>query len=340
MRWVVVALLVGCGSTPEVDAGVDAGLVDAGLVDAGALDAGASDAGAAPTCSGVMAAVAPGALMAPGRGSDGYVLPTSDARAALERAVRALATGDWMAARGEAEGAGYRLCRGEGEEADLWLLAPLAEDEGHARVVLRPDGVGLVLEAPHTFFDGDTGAEAATLFSELGARALIISGTHRCASLTLTACDGTTSVCGGMSSAYPISDPAHDVDGYFQAAHVAVAESFSSDVVVSVHGMSGDGASLSDGTTAPSDGVVARLAAALTSRFANVTACNEGVGVPRDVRLCGTTNVQGRHVNASPDACGTRAAVASGRFVHLEQSRALRDDVPTVTAAFRDVFTP
>ena len=36
-------------------------------------------------------------------------------------------------------------------------------------------------------------------------------------------------------------------------------------------------------------------------------------------RLCGTTNVQGRHVNDDPDPCTKSVARGTGRFIHVEQ---------------------
>ena len=50
-----------------------------------------------------------------------------------------------------------------------------------------------------------------------------------------------------------------------------------------------------------------------------------------DERLCGTTNVQGRHLNGSAEPCVDAADAASGRFVHLEQSQSLRQQ-PVVVA--------
>lgn len=98
-----------------------------------------------------------------------------------------------------------------------------------------------------------------------------------------------------------------------------------------------DGISLSNGTSSPvaADSPVAKLASALVSEgISDVTACNEGAGVPRELHLCGGTNVQGRYVNESPDACTEGAPAATDRFIHMEQSRAVRDDPDRVRAAF------
>ncbi len=52
-----------------------------------------------------------------------------------------------------------------------------------------------------------------------------------------------------------------------------------------------------------------------------------------DARLCGTTNVQGRHLNGASQPCTEAAASASGRFIHLEQSAAVRAQAELVIAA-------
>ena len=82
---------------------------------------------------------------------------------------------------------------------------------------------------------------------------------------------------------------------------------------------------VSDGTDAPA--AATHRSRALAAALADLTgdavrSCNDPDAVPR---LCGTTNVQGRMLNGSPDACGTAAAEGSGRFLHVEQALDLRD---------------
>ncbi len=115
-------------------------------------------------------------------------------------------------------------------------------------------------------------------------------------------------------------------------------------LVVSLHGMGGDGASLSNGTTQtlPSGSAVERLATEYARAFFRVTLCNAGGPADIDVelRLCGTTNVQGRDVNGEEQACTDAASSASGRFVHLEHSRVVRAALDEVTAAFLAALEP
>lgn len=334
MRRVLPLLFVlsACAAPPAVDAGMGA---DTGMTD----DASRPDATILETCS-VLSAFELSAISAPARDSNGYVAPSVSETEALRGAILALVAGDLGVAEARAADAGYVLCRGEGAEDGLELLAPATAAEGAARIALRRSGASLALEAPHPLNDAATVAESVALFSTLGARALIASGTHRCANPRSAGCDGVSSVC-ATDEPYRESDAAHAVDGTFHAAHLAVAEAYPEDLFISVHGMGGAGISISDGTTdalASSTAPSARIARALSARFADVTSCNDGAGVPRTVRLCGTTNVQGRHLNRSADACGQAASSSSEHFVHLEQSRAVRDAPAVVAAALSEAL--
>jgi hypothetical protein len=132
---------------------------------------------------------------------------------------------------------------------------------------------------------------------------------------------------------------AHVTESTFQAAHEALAEAHPADWVLSVHGMSGDGVSLSDGTTLPGDGssAAARVGVAMVAALPEeyVTSCNDWPGAVVDARLCGTTNTQGRHVNGAADPCEDAATAAAGRFVHMEQSPAVRGQQGAVIGALR-----
>lgn len=268
--------------------------------------------------------------------SERYVVPASARLDALGRSIDRAVDGDLVSAAEAADDAGYALCA----DGDVVIWRP-TDATGQARIAWRRNNAtrGLVFEAPHPFHDTGTLAQASALFERIGARVLIASGTHRCAN-TAAGCTGSSTAC-GEPSGYRESDAAHFAVATFQRAHEGFAARFADDVVISVHGFAQDGASLSDGTTAAvaEDAPAARLARALVAvGIEGVTSCNPGAGVDVAERLCGTTNVQGRHLNGSPDACNARPPGASGRFVHLEQSRAVRSSLELVTRAFELAF--
>ena len=128
----------------------------------------------------------------------------------------------------------------------------------------------------------------------------------------------------------------------YQRIHEVLATHFEEDWIVSLHGMSDDGISISNGTELDSTAGTpeALLGAALTTAFPGepVTSCNDWPGAQVYTRLCGTTNTQGRHLNGSLDACGEQATQSSGRFIHLEQSALVRAQAETVIDALDSVL--
>ncbi len=332
-----VVCMAGCSEDGVRDASIggDAG-ADAGADTGAPSDTSVADAAAPlPTCA-VLSAVE--GLTGPGRDSGEHVVPAPSTLDAFEQMTRAAAQARYRDAAALADAVGYAVCRGEGAEADLVYLHPLDSSTGAAHVVVREGTApGVIFEAPHPFYDTGTISQSVALFRDLPGRALIASATHRCANSAASGCDGTTGAC-GTTGPYRESDVAHATDSVFHRAHVALSEAYPGDLAISVHGMGGDGASLSNGTTdavAP-DTPLARIAAAfLSAGITGVTSCSSGTGAPTEARLCGTTNVQGRHLNGTADACTTSAPSATERFVHIEQSRAVRDDVPRVVSALR-----
>lgn len=313
-----------------------------------ASDAGADPTAALPACAGdvVDLLLATKATM-PAKGSNGYVSPSAARRAALGASIAALAGGDATAALAQAKLADYSLCRGTGSIA-LWR--PNVATEGSASLAWRALGARpVILEAPHPLHDSKTLEQAAGLFETLTARAVIASGTHRCASTSASSCSGTTEACSpGTPAPYRASDMAHVVDSLYHAAHVALSEQHPSDWVVGVHGMADPGVSVSDGTTLPTSASspVAKLAAAIETAFAGtalaatpVTTCNSYPGAVVKEVLCGSTDVQGRHLNGSTTPCMLSAKSSSSRFLHVEQSAPVRDN-PSLMAAALDAVVP
>ncbi len=243
---------------------------------------------------------------------------TSDATRLTEfRAlVEALAKGEWGAASQRAKGVSYQLAAIH--EADTWFVIA-SDDSATGRdpiiVVNTAPKRDLILGAPHVPFEPGTGEQALILLRDLAVRAAIISGAHRCASKSFTACDGTTAVCGSLQG-YRDSDAGHNTNTLFHVSHLALAELWSNSVVMSLHGMMEDtdgvrtSLIISNGIHGEDGGqqtVATKLRLAVQDAFGpagTVVSCN----VPADDvfkyrKLCGYTNIQGRHVNGSVDVC-------------------------------------
>jgi hypothetical protein len=256
--------------------------------------------------------------------SEDYEIPTSSELEGLRSSIEALLDGDGDAAMEGASLAGYRLCRGDGDEAERVLWRPEADGSGGAWIVVdlgpaRP----LILGTPHAWLEYGVLDECLAAFEQIGARALIVTGTHRCANATPSGCSGTTMVCLAGDEDYRESDMAHVVDGHYQVAHEALADHFTTDWVISVHGFPYSGISVSNGTYEDADAgtPVALFTQALMHAYPGeyVTSCNDWPGSVVDRRYCGTTNTQGRYVNGAGEPCTQAAASSVERFMHLEQ---------------------
>lgn len=128
----------------------------------------------------------------------------------------------------------------------------------------------------------------------------------------------------------------------YQRIHEVLADHYDQDWILSLHGMSDDGISISNGTEADSAAgePEALFGAALAAAFPSelVTSCNDWPGAQVYTRLCGTTNLQGRYLNGSADACTVEPSESSGRFIHLEQSALVRQQAGTVIDALDSVL--
>ena len=166
-------------------------------------------------------------------------------------------------------------------------------------------------------------------------RAAVMSGAHRCASRAFSTCDGSTEVCGrGTLQGYRDSDVGHNTSTLFHAAHVLLVKRWPNSLVLSLHGMREDAEGVrtslivSNGIRAEDNGAATRatrLRLFLGSKMKapdKVVSCNVAADTAYEFRkLCGYTNVQGRHINgdAPPDVCRTSVDQGTGRFIHLEQ---------------------
>jgi hypothetical protein len=283
-----------------------------------------------PACEGsVLAAFTEAEIQPPAVASNGYVLESGDTLEGLRASAEALLAGDAATALASVALVGYELCGGQGAQAGTALWRPAEPGTGRALFAWRATGARpLIVEAPHPFYEQGTLDEAVLLFETLPARALIASGTHRCSNTAASACDGGTSACGGNGVPYRISDQGHVTETVFQVAHEVLSSRHEEAWVLSLHGMSEAGLRISDGTLEASGGgdPLDFLAVALAAAFPSETlaSCNDGSGETLGDHLCGTTSAQGRATNGAADACTEEAPASSGRFLHLEQSSAVR----------------
>ncbi|MGE0034028.1 MAG: hypothetical protein AB7S93_00140 [Xanthobacteraceae bacterium] len=273
-----------------------------------------------------------------------------------------LAAADWTKARQLAGPLRYQLVAIR-ERNDWFVVA--SDNSGQGRdptlVINASPRSDLVVEAPHEPFEPGTAEQAAVLLSELGGRAAIVSGAHRCASKSFTSCDGRTAVCGSLEG-YRDSDPAHNTGTLFHAAHLAFSERWRSAVFISLHGMKEDTKGVrtsliisngARGEDRDAQTVATKLRLALERPMGEpgrVVSCNLPADAAYKYRaLCGFTNVQGREINGDADACRGSVDNGTGRFIHLEQDWSIlrpyarartRIDQQPSSKAFIDALAP
>lgn len=193
-----------------------------------------------------------------------------------------------------------------------------------------PEIENLVLTAPHIKNDINTGKQAIHCFKNNIARAVFISGTHRCNSLELSSCSGTTSTCGSNEN-YRITDMAHNTETIFQRTTEQVYNTLSNSVFVQLHGF---GKQPSDPFVIMSNGTRETPAVDYATLLKNALLVQDNTltfklaHIDTDwTRLIGFTNTQSRFINNSSDPCSLSATETSGRFIHIEQERTkLRED--------------
>lgn len=187
-----------------------------------------------------------------------------------------------------------------------------------------PNRERLVIQAPHSQFDTNTGLEAAFCFRYTKARALFVNGTHRCNSSMTSNCSGTTSVC-GSSAPYRKSDLAHNTDNMFQNTTDYLFRNVTNSTFVQLHGFAKKETDpyviMSNGTRkTPEDDPILKLSGMLLAEDDQLTFEIGHINTSWS-RLLGFTNTQGRLINDSEDYCESSAKETSGRFLHIEQEK-------------------
>ncbi len=282
----------------------------------------------------------------PRAGTEAFVEPSPADRDAFRVAMQQLLTGDVPSALTSLDALNYDLkFLNDLDFVKSYLVAQerSAGFKGLGTYIVDPNfDRNLVMEVPHPIFDINTPEEGTAIFQNIGARALLIAGTHRCANLgTPSGCSGTTTAC-GSSQPYRISDAPHFTGNFMHAAHEASLSLTDPPVTFNLHGNNSEvpDIELSDGTknVAPDTATVNRLRNALEARLASVASCNWTPDDPPSLNKCGTANVQGRRSNDSSEPCTLDPPAASGRFLHIEQHRNIRDDPSVLIDALLEVF--
>ena len=194
-----------------------------------------------------------------------------------------------------------------------------------------PTRNNLIIQAPHSRYDTNTGKQAVYCFKNNVARAVFINGTHRCNSNSFSSCSGTTGVCGTSGQSYRISDQAHVTNAMFQKTTENLLIAISNSVFIQLHGFGKRSTDpyviMSNGTReTPTTDYVALIRDALLIEDNTLTFEIAHINTSW-TRLIAFTNTQGRLINNSSNHCSTSATTTTGRFIHVEQERTkLRDN--------------
>jgi hypothetical protein len=204
--------------------------------------------------------------------------------------------------------------RVEEERVLLWG----ADDVPQGVFVIRlGPAPALVLQAPHAWFDKDTGRLVASLFASGSVRAAFFNQGHRFGGEAAT------------DEVHP--DVAHRPASLFQAATLGAARGLANPLVVQIHGMApreGQSIVVSAGSALQPARIEQDLVAALQEVMGDIGPVVDGEALPE---LAGRKNVQGRglsstspflHLELSPDA---RARLLSEEERRLAFTSALLD---------------
>ncbi|MCF8435596.1 MAG: T9SS type A sorting domain-containing protein [Ignavibacteriales bacterium] len=272
----------------------------------------------------------------PGSAGDNYQLPDDNEFLLARESIRQLLEENSYAADSLAFLFGYRVISYIDTfttPTSAYLILEKHNSSNYWGIYIfntQPKRQNLVLEVPHPLYDRNTGTQSLHIFMNSGAKALFISGTHRCNSSLYTDCSGTTTACNSSSESYRISDQAHSVNGLFQAGTIEVDTYNPNTIFLQLHGFSKLSTDpymiMSNGTKSiPGNDLLYELAL-------NIQAADpviDFVIAHRDAawtRLIATSNTQGRFINRSSNPCFNNATYNSGRFLHIEQAYSrLRD---------------
>ena len=275
---------------------------------------------------------------APGSSGNDYVEPTTNNLTAWNTVIDAVLAGNISDARTNASSLNYQVTEFTDTSLSPNQIFYVLEEKssqtnywGTYVFSKTPIRNNLVIQAPHSKYDTNTGKEAVHCFKNLVAKALFINGTHRCNNSSASSCSGTTSSC-GSSAAFRVSDLAHNTVSMFQKTTENVFNTVTNSVFIQLHGFGKKSTDpyviLSNGTrVTPATDYASQLKDALFAVDNSLTFKIAHIDTSW-TRLIGFTNTQGRLINSSANHCNTSATTTSGRFIHVEQEKSkLRADI-------------
>lgn len=275
----------------------------------------------------------------PGDSGNDYTIPSNADLTSWENCITSLLSGDLTTARTHADAVNYEIVlytdtAFSPSTNDYYVLKEKSSPTNYwgTYVFLQAAASNeMVLQAPHSDHDFNTGKQAIYSFVRLQNFALFLNGTHRCNHSQASTCSGTTSVCSGSSEAFKVSDLAHNTNSVFQKTTEIIYDTYSTSVFIQLHGFtklaSDPYVILSNGTDQNPSGTdyAVELKNALSNEDATLTF--QIAHIDNWTRLVGFTNTQGRYINQSANVCNLSATTSTGRFVHVEQEKTkLRDD--------------
>lgn len=266
-----------------------------------------------------------------------YTPLSIEAMNALIEATRALDAADLTKAADAAQRAGYRVAPLVADSTCYWVLEPPGFPDLIEQALLIFASAwrrNLVIEAPHARDDHNTGSEAGILFTNLGAKAVVISGAWRCVqgvessgchpSAECSALDRNTGVHPRIAPAE--SDPSHSIHNALYAMHLGLRTSGAVmlQIHTNFHPEINRDAMVSNGTKYAIPGTAAdALYAALQAPDIDIKSCNDPER-PVQGAFCGETTTESLASNGAADPCLGRPSstgnAAAHRFIHLEQA--------------------
>ncbi|TVZ54990.1 putative secreted protein (Por secretion system target) [Lutibacter sp. Hel_I_33_5] len=268
----------------------------------------------------------------PGETGNNFSIPTDNEVTSWTAMINSILSNDIATARTNATSVNYQIVEYTDTDIgnnDVFYVveekSPQSKYWGtfaFAKNAARPN---LILQAPHSDFDFNTGKQAIYCFVRLNNKALFLNGTHRCNHSTLSTCAGTTTVCtGGSSEAFKISDMAHNAETMWQKTTEIIYNTITESVFFQLHGFAKKDDDpyviLSNGTDqTPTTDYAAQLKTALFAQDNTLTF--KTAHLDNWDRLVGFTNTQGRLINQSNNPCNQSAQSTTGRFIHVEQEK-------------------